>query len=426
VTGSVAGMESNVVRRRPFGRNPLVGEKGMDTRRRILAAALDVFGEESYAETRVEQIADRAGCSRPALYQYFSSKEDVFWALATELGARMVAHADSLGPVTPDDEGVERLRDWVRDFMELHEQWAPVFHAFPSASRGAASQAGGSGAISSRTGRALLEAFGVPRDDAAKRLARVLVMVLIRCSFYAEAAPAGLSHEPLVKGLALLVHRTLAGPIEGVNVVRRATRPKAVEVVAPVEVEPLEELGPRAERTRRKLLEAGATVLPSRGYHDTRVDDIAEAAGVSHGTFYRYFDSKDDFFRALATIASARLVELLDRLRFDGSREELRAWMTEWFATYEADGGVISTWQDMRTSPELREFSQAIAVDCFTRLEALLAKRDFGQDQVDASMLLALVERAPYGVFTLGFMSRSQAIEASVTIVRRGFLGLED
>lgn len=80
----------------------------------------------------------------------------------------------------------------------------------------------------------------------------------------------------------------------------------------------------------------------------------------------------------------------------------------------------------MRTSPELREFSQAIAVDCFTRLEALLAKRDFGQDQVDASMLLALVERAPYGVFTLGFMSRSQAIEASVTIVRRGFLGLED
>ena len=419
-------MESSVVRRRPFGSNPLVGEKGIDTRRRILAAALDVFGEVSYGDARVEQIADRAGCSRPALYQYFSSKEDVFWALARALSSRMVAQADSLGSVTADREGLERLQDWVRDFMELHEQWAPVFNAFPTASRGAESQAGGSGAVSARTGRALLDAFGVPCDDANKRVARMLVMVLIRCSFYAEAAPEGLTHEPLVKGLARLVHRTLAGPVEGVNVVRRGSRRRAIEVVAPVELEPLEELGPRAERTRRALLEAGATVLPLRGYHDTRVDDLAEAAGVGHGTFYRYFQSKDDFFKALATVASARLLELLDRLQLDDEPDALRAWLAEWFATYETNGGVISTWQDMQTSPELRDFSQAVAVGCFTRLESLLAKRDFGQDQVDASMLLALVERAPYGVVVLGFMSRRQAVEASVTIIRRGFLGLED
>ena len=420
-------MEPNIVRRRPFGSNPLVGEKGTDTRRRILASALEVFGEVSYAEARVEQIADGAGCSRPALYQYFASKEDVFWALATELSARMVALADELGTVTPDADGLVHLEGWVRDFMALHEQWAPVFNAFPAASRGQASKAGGSGAVSARTGRALLDAFGLPREEPATRLARMLVMILIRCSFYAEAAPAGMSHEPLVSGLALLVHRTLAGPLEGVNVVRRrGRRRKAVDVVAPVAVEPLEPLRPRGEATRRRLLEAGASVLPGRGYHDTRVDDIVEAAGVSHGTFYRYFASKDDFFKALATVASAQLIELLDRLRLDAPPDELRSWLSDWFATYEADGGVISTWQDMQTSPELRAFSQAVAVSAFSRLEARLAERDFGQDQVDASMLLALIERAPYGVLTLGFASRPQAIQASVTIIRRGFLALED
>ena len=94
-------------------------------------------------------------------------------------------------------------------------------------------------------------------------------------------------------------------------------------------------------------------MLPARGYHDARVDDIVDAAGVSHGTFYRYFDNKDDFFRVLAEAASARMIELIDRLRIDAAVDELRAWLREWFRTYEADGGVISTWQEMQTNDEL-------------------------------------------------------------------------
>ena len=59
-------MEKRIVRRPPFGTNPTVGERGSDTRRRVLDAALEVFGEEHYSEARVEQITERAGCSRPA------------------------------------------------------------------------------------------------------------------------------------------------------------------------------------------------------------------------------------------------------------------------------------------------------------------------------------------------------------------------
>ena len=59
----------------------------------------------------------------------------------------------------------------------------------------------------------------------------------------------------------------------------------------------------------------------------------------------------------------------------------------------------------------------------FTRLEKLLDQRDFGHPQVAASMLLALLERAPYRVHTLGFSSRSAEIASTATIIRRGFLG---
>jgi AcrR family transcriptional regulator len=174
------------------------------------------------------------------------------------------------------------------------------------------------------------------------------------------------------------------------------------------------------------LLRAGAEILPAHGFHDVRVDGIVEAAGVSHGTFYRYFDSKDDFFRALAEDASVRLVELIDRLDLDASADELRGWLRDWFDAYEADGGVISTWQDMRFSPELVAFSQQIAASVFSRLEKLLDQRDFGHPQIASTMLLALLERGPYRVFVLGFSTTAGEIEATLTIIRRGFLGLDD
>lgn len=418
--------DATIVRRPPFAANPTVGERGSDTRRRVLDSALELFAEVPYAEARVEQITERAGCSRPAFYQYFSSKEDVFWTLATRLGEEMVELANGLGPVSLDEDGLVALTTWIDAFMALHERWAPVFAAFPDATRGDQATVTRTGSIADHSGRRLLGAFGLPRTAANQRLASSLVGVLIRCSFYAEAAPTGMDRRPLVQGVARLVHRVLGGPVDGVNVKRgRTSGRRRIPIVAPVEANGPDGLRARGEATRRKLLAAGAEVLPDRGYHELRVDDIVAAAGVSHGTFYRYFSGKDDFFRALGEEASGPMIDLIERLDLDGTPAELDAWLDEWFAAYEANGGVISTWQDMQTSPELRAFSQQVAASVFTRLEKLLDQRDFGHPQVAASMLLALLERAPYRVHTLGFASRGAEIDATATIMRRGFLGLD-
>lgn len=61
----------------------------------------------------------------------------------------------------------------------------------------------------------------------------------------------------------------------------------------------------RGRRTREGLLEAARTVFEDRGFNATRMSDIAEAAGVSHGTVYTWFESKDAVLRALVE----RLVE---------------------------------------------------------------------------------------------------------------------
>lgn len=52
-------------------------DRAIRTRRSILEAAARVFGERGYASATVEEILNRAGVTRGALYFHFSSKEEV-------------------------------------------------------------------------------------------------------------------------------------------------------------------------------------------------------------------------------------------------------------------------------------------------------------------------------------------------------------
>ncbi len=61
----------------------------------------------------------------------------------------------------------------------------------------------------------------------------------------------------------------------------------------------------RRARTRSALVDATVSLLRERGLSEASVDDIVRTAGVAKGTFYLYFDSKDDAVNAVAE----RLVE---------------------------------------------------------------------------------------------------------------------
>ena len=55
----------------------------------------------------------------------------------------------------------------------------------------------------------------------------------------------------------------------------------------------------RGRRTVRKLLEAAAQEFGQRGFHEAAITGITSRAGVALGTFYTYFESKEELFRAL-------------------------------------------------------------------------------------------------------------------------------
>ena len=53
------------------------------------------------------------------------------------------------------------------------------------------------------------------------------------------------------------------------------------------------------EQRRVDMLAAAKATFASKGFHATTIADVARAAGVSYGSIYWYFDSKDALFHAL-------------------------------------------------------------------------------------------------------------------------------
>lgn len=55
----------------------------------------------------------------------------------------------------------------------------------------------------------------------------------------------------------------------------------------------------RGRQTREKLLQAAEIEFGEKGFHEASISGITNRAGVALGSFYTYFQSKDEIFRAL-------------------------------------------------------------------------------------------------------------------------------
>ena len=65
----------------------------------------------------------------------------------------------------------------------------------------------------------------------------------------------------------------------------------------------------RGRITRRKILDAAEVEFGEKGFHDGSISGITHRAGVALGTFYTYFESKEEIFQALVSDMSQRIHE---------------------------------------------------------------------------------------------------------------------
>ena len=91
-----------------------------DTRQRIQEVARDLFLQQGVQRTSLQDIADKLGITKPALYYHFASREDLVRSILVPLideGERFVDDQESRG-----DTDARELLEGYFDFHYRHRQ----------------------------------------------------------------------------------------------------------------------------------------------------------------------------------------------------------------------------------------------------------------------------------------------------------------
>jgi AcrR family transcriptional regulator len=188
----------------------------------------------------------------------------------------------------------------------------------------------------------------------------------------------------------------------------------------------------RGERTAARLRGAAREVFAERGYAAARVEDIVAEAGVSHGTFYTYFENKGKALDALIDETAAELQAVVDE-PWEGADVlgTIAAVIDRFVAVFADHADVVRAWleagaHEQHFRDRLREVRQGYVDRVADNLEPALADTDHDAS-VAAAALVAMVEGyATQGMATDDPDQRASVVSTLSAIWFGGLLRLVD
>lgn len=101
----------------------------------------------------------------------------------------------------------------------------------------------------------------------------------------------------------------------------------------------------RGERTAARLRDAARRVFADHGFAAARVEDVVAVAGVSHGTFYTYYENKAAILDALVDEAAERLRSVVDEPWVgEDVASTVKDVIAAFVGTLADEGDVIAAW----------------------------------------------------------------------------------
>jgi len=143
------------------------------------------------------------------------------------------------------------------------------------------------------------------------------------------------------------------------------------------------------------LLDAASRVIVERGLDNFTTNHVAEAAGVSVGSLYQYFDDKDALIEALMQRDTVQLLVVVDaRLRalIDADARSITQGILE--AVFDVVEGdpckreLMRHWDRLRTRSTLRALEQHMMEAC--RLYLMRHHEDYRVDNLPAALFVAI------------------------------------
>lgn len=96
-----------------------MGAGKCETPAKILSAAADLFSRDAYACVSVDEVAEKAGCTKVTVYQHFKSKDHLLVESLRMRLARREARLDAfLEQLTPDSDPLLAVFDWLEEWID--------------------------------------------------------------------------------------------------------------------------------------------------------------------------------------------------------------------------------------------------------------------------------------------------------------------
>jgi AcrR family transcriptional regulator len=160
----------------------------------------------------------------------------------------------------------------------------------------------------------------------------------------------------------------------------------------------------RTRETRDKLLRVAREVFEQDGFDGASVSRIVDEANVSRGTFYLYFESKEDIFRTLAEDLLAQLVALQHTTEEVEPREVIRLSIAAYVVYYREHARMMAVLEQVATHDagfrSLRRDMRRGVAERAVRFIVSLQRRGAVPSTIDpryaATALTGMVDRFAY------------------------------
>ena len=193
-----------------------------------------------------------------------------------------------------------------------------------------------------------------------------------------------------------------------------------------------ESLTARGARTRTALVDAARRVFERDGFLTARVTDIADAAGVAHGSFYTYFPDKKAILAAvLAELQEEMLHPQLSRAALeDDPAGTIHDANRAYLESYRRNAGLMALLEDMAAIDEdflqlRRERTEAFVARNARAIRRLQKQRlaDAELDpEIAALAISSMVSRTAYAAFVWGRNRGATDFDAVLRTVTRLWL----
>jgi len=192
-------------------------------------------------------------------------------------------------------------------------------------------------------------------------------------------------------------------------------------------------LTPRGKKTFDALIHCARVIFERDGFLKARIADIAELAGVSHGTFYTYFPSKEEiFYEVVRDLSDEFYREAYGEIPTSGTAiEKIATANRRYLSIYERNAAIMAVIEQVATfNDEFRVHRREIRIQFVKHTEAAirrllpptLAAQGFDV-HVASNALVSMIDRFAYLWFVLGEPFPEDA-EHTLTLLWAGAIGV--